>query len=205
MDYLNLLVSRFIELIGLAKVAAVVALGWNFTVRLLQCLKHVTWRWIWKSMLYDVEYNMLNMSASAKGHMQWQSENIGPLYLAMVSLKRTGGEGTANSRGTQAVICLAFGQSNLKMKGRIAVAQSMSWYQDFIWTSCNLNTYITCYIRCYIKHNPVLYNLWVLCYIASSYHGGMAELHVRVLTSFIKLIKLLQNLMKLLPNHIMVW
>ena len=32
----------------------------------------------------------------------------------------------------------------------------------------------------------------------------LAELHVPVLTSFIKLIKLLQNLMKLLPNHIMV-
>ena len=32
----------------------------------------------------------------------------------------------------------------------------------------------------------------------------LAELHIRVLTSFIKLIKLLQNLMKLLPNHIMV-
>ena len=30
------------------------------------------------------------------------------------------------------------------------------------------------------------------------------ELHVPVLMSFIKLIKLLQNLMKLLPNHIMV-
>ena len=33
----------------------------------------------------------------------------------------------------------------------------------------------------------------------------LAELHVCVLTSFIKLIKLLQNLMKLLPNHIMVY
>ena len=33
----------------------------------------------------------------------------------------------------------------------------------------------------------------------------LAELHVRVLTSFIKLIKLSQTLMKLLPNHIMVW
>ena len=33
----------------------------------------------------------------------------------------------------------------------------------------------------------------------------LAELHVRVLTSFIKLIKLLQNSMKLFPNHIMVW
>ena len=33
----------------------------------------------------------------------------------------------------------------------------------------------------------------------------LAKLHVLVLTSFIKLIKLLQNLMKLLPNHIMVW
>ena len=32
----------------------------------------------------------------------------------------------------------------------------------------------------------------------------LAKLHVLVLTSFIKLIKLLQNLMKLLPNHIMV-
>ena len=32
----------------------------------------------------------------------------------------------------------------------------------------------------------------------------LAKLHVRVLTSFIKLIKLFQNLMKLLPNHIMV-
>ena len=32
----------------------------------------------------------------------------------------------------------------------------------------------------------------------------LAELHDLVLTSFIKLIKLLQNLMKLLPNHIMV-
>ena len=32
----------------------------------------------------------------------------------------------------------------------------------------------------------------------------LAKLHVRVLTSFIKLIKHLQNLMKLLPNHIMV-
>ena len=32
----------------------------------------------------------------------------------------------------------------------------------------------------------------------------LAELHVLVLTSFIELIKLLQNLMKLLPNHIMV-
>ena len=32
----------------------------------------------------------------------------------------------------------------------------------------------------------------------------LAELHVRVLTSFIKLIKLLQNLMKLIPNHVMV-
>ena len=33
----------------------------------------------------------------------------------------------------------------------------------------------------------------------------LAELHVSVLTSFIKLINLLQNLMKLLTNHIMVW
>ena len=33
----------------------------------------------------------------------------------------------------------------------------------------------------------------------------LAELHVLVLTSIVKLIKLLQNLMKLLPNHIMVW
>ena len=33
----------------------------------------------------------------------------------------------------------------------------------------------------------------------------LAELHVRVLTSFVKLIKLLQTLMKLLPNHTMVW
>ena len=33
----------------------------------------------------------------------------------------------------------------------------------------------------------------------------LAKLHVLVLTSFIKLIKLLQNLVKLLPNHIMVW
>ena len=32
----------------------------------------------------------------------------------------------------------------------------------------------------------------------------LAELHIRVLTSFIKLIKLLQILMKLLPNHIMI-
>ena len=32
----------------------------------------------------------------------------------------------------------------------------------------------------------------------------LAELDVLVLTSFIKLIKLLQNLIKLLPNHIMV-
>ena len=32
-----------------------------------------------------------------------------------------------------------------------------------------------------------------------------AELHVRVLTSILNLIKLLQNLMKRLPNHIMVW
>ena len=32
----------------------------------------------------------------------------------------------------------------------------------------------------------------------------LAELHVSVLTTFIKLIKLIQNLMKLLPNHIMV-
>ena len=32
----------------------------------------------------------------------------------------------------------------------------------------------------------------------------LAELHVLVLTSFIRLIKLLQNLLKLLPNHIMV-
>ena len=32
----------------------------------------------------------------------------------------------------------------------------------------------------------------------------LAELHVLVLTNFIKLIKLFQNLMKLLPNHIMV-
>ena len=30
----------------------------------------------------------------------------------------------------------------------------------------------------------------------------LAELHVLVLTSYIKLVKLLQNLMKLLPNHI---
>ena len=35
-------------------------------------------------------------------------------------------------------------------------------------------------------------------------HRTLAKLHVSVLTSFIKLIKLLQNLMKLLPNHIMV-
>ena len=33
----------------------------------------------------------------------------------------------------------------------------------------------------------------------------LAELHVSVLSSFIKLIKHLQNLMKLLPNHIMLW
>ena len=32
----------------------------------------------------------------------------------------------------------------------------------------------------------------------------LAELHVCVLTSFIKLIKRLQNLMKILTNHIMV-
>ena len=32
----------------------------------------------------------------------------------------------------------------------------------------------------------------------------LAELHVSVLTSFIKFIKLLKNLIKLLPNHIMV-
>ena len=32
----------------------------------------------------------------------------------------------------------------------------------------------------------------------------LAELHVSVLTGFIKLIKLLQNLMKLIPNHVMV-
>ena len=31
----------------------------------------------------------------------------------------------------------------------------------------------------------------------------LAKLHVSALTSFIKLIKLLENLMKLLPNHIM--
>ena len=37
-----------------------------------------------------------------------------------------------------------------------------------------------------------------------SYSLTLAELHVSVLMSFIKLIKLLQNLMKLLPNHIMV-
>ena len=37
-DDLNLFVSRFIKLIGLAKVAAVGALGWNFSARLLQCL-----------------------------------------------------------------------------------------------------------------------------------------------------------------------
>ena len=33
----------------------------------------------------------------------------------------------------------------------------------------------------------------------------LAKLHVLVLTSFIKLIKLLQNLMKLLPNHTINW
>ena len=33
----------------------------------------------------------------------------------------------------------------------------------------------------------------------------LAELHVLVLTSFIKLIKILPNLIKLLPKHIMVW
>ena len=33
----------------------------------------------------------------------------------------------------------------------------------------------------------------------------LAELHVGVLRSFIKFTKLLQNLMKLLPNHLMVW
>ena len=32
----------------------------------------------------------------------------------------------------------------------------------------------------------------------------LAKLHVSVLTSFTKLIKFLQNSMKLLPNHIMV-
>ena len=32
----------------------------------------------------------------------------------------------------------------------------------------------------------------------------LAKLHVLVLTSFFKLIKLLQNLMMLLPNHIVV-
>ena len=37
-----------------------------------------------------------------------------------------------------------------------------------------------------------------------SYSLTLAKLHVLVQTSFIKLIKLLQNLMKLLPNHIMV-
>ena len=33
----------------------------------------------------------------------------------------------------------------------------------------------------------------------------LAELRVRVRTSFLKLKKLLQNLMKLLPHQIMVW
>ena len=33
----------------------------------------------------------------------------------------------------------------------------------------------------------------------------LAELHVCVLTSILNLTKLLQNLMKRLPNHIMVW
>ena len=32
----------------------------------------------------------------------------------------------------------------------------------------------------------------------------LAKLHVLVLTSFIELMELLQNLMKFLPNHIMV-
>ena len=41
-DDLSLFVSRFIKLIGLAKVAAVVGLRWNFTARLLQCLLHET-------------------------------------------------------------------------------------------------------------------------------------------------------------------
>ena len=47
-DDLNLLDSKFIKLIGIAKVAAVVALGWDFTVQLLQCfyMKPLILLWI---------------------------------------------------------------------------------------------------------------------------------------------------------------
>ena len=44
-----------------------------------------------------------------------------------------------------------------------------------------------------------------MSYLYSETYLTLVELDVLVLTSFIKLIKLLQHLMKLLPNHIMVW
>ena len=60
-----------------------------------------------------------------------------------------------------------------------------------------------CHRGCWSSSTP---HFWV--FIHRSISLGLltlAELHVLVLTSFIKLIKLLQNLMKLLPNHIIVW
>ena len=41
-DDLNLFLPRFIKLIGIARVAAVVGLGWNFSALLLQCLLYET-------------------------------------------------------------------------------------------------------------------------------------------------------------------
>ena len=49
-----------------------------------------------------------------------------------------------------------------------------------------------------------LFSEFGMCCVANVWDLTLAELHVIVLTSFIKLIKLLQNLMKLLLNHIMI-
>ena len=68
-----------------------------------------------------------------------------------------------------------------------------------------------------IKNSYMNSDGWILSYqftifymaikphIYSFGHLTLAVLHVFVLRSFINLIKLLQNLMKLLPNYIMVW
>ena len=51
-----------------------------------------------------------------------------------------------------------------------------------------------------------MHDVWAVINLLQESVAGLtlAELHISVLTSFIKSIKLLQNLMKLLPNHIMV-
>ena len=63
----------------------------------------------------------------------------------------------------------------------------------------SLSTFEVAYIAIMIYlHLIVCANLSIF------FNLTLAELHVLALTSFIKLIKLLQNLMKLSPNHIMV-